>query len=230
MARINPTASNHPRIGSMSQEQDTNSVLRRPLLLAIVLLLVAQPASAQPRLLPVPLISQAHPWSCGAAALMATLVYFGVFDEAESRLDEELHVDPQAGTRVTSLVEEARQFGLQAEARTGLTLDDLGRELARGSVVIAAIQAWSDQEVTDWRARWEDGHYVVVVGLSRDRVFLMDPSVRTGYAYLRRADFLARWHDYELEGGRKVVWDRLGIVIRGGTPLRRYPAEPARVE
>jgi len=161
---------------------------------------------------------------------MATLVYFGVFDEAESKLDDELGADPKDGTRVTSIVSEARHFGLQAEARTGLTLDDLGRELARGSVVIAAIQAWPDHKITDWRATWEEGHYVVVVGLTRDRVFVMDPSVRTGYAYLRREDFLARWHDYELEGGRRVIWDRLGIVIRGSKPLRRYPADPAPVE
>jgi len=200
----------------------------------VVTILLAGPrpdaALARPKLLAVPLISQAHPWSCGAAALMAALVYFGVFDEAESRLDEELGADPRTGTRVNRIVDEARRFGLQAQARTGMTLDDLGREVARGSVVIAAIQAWPGREVTDWSASWEDGHYVVVVGLSRDRVFVMDPSVRTGYAYLRRSDFLARWHDYELDGGRKIVWDRLGIVIRGGTPLARYPAEPAPVE
>ncbi len=188
-------------------------------------------ASGRPQLLAVPLISQAHPWSCGAAALMSALVYFGKFDEAEARLDDELGANPKNGTRVARIVDEARRFGLQAEARTGMTLEDLGREVARGSVVIAAIQAWPAQKVADWSTTWEDGHYVVVVGLSRDRVFVMDPSVRTGYAYLRRPDFLARWHDYELDAGRKVVWDKLGIVIRGTTPpLRRYPAEPAPVE
>jgi predicted double-glycine peptidase len=202
---------------------------QRAALVALILLL-STGAAARPKLLAVPLISQAHPWSCGAAALMAALVYFGVFDEAESKLDDELRVDPKDGTRVTNMVAEARHYGLQAEARTGLTLAELAKELTRGSVVIAAIQAWPSENITDWRASWEDGHYVVVVGLSQDRVFLMDPSVRTGYAYLRRDDFLVRWHDYELDGGRKVVWDRLGIVIRGNTPLRRYPADPAPVE
>jgi len=185
---------------------------------------------APPRLVPVPLISQDRPWSCGAAALMAALVYFGVFDDAESRLDAELGVDPQRGTRVTSIVAEAHRFGLDAEARTGMALDDLGRELAAGAVVIAAIQAWPAEKITDWRTSWEDGHYVVVVGLSGDRVYVMDPSVRTGYAFLRRDEFLARWHDYDMDGGRRVVWDRLGIVIRGRNPLPRYPAEPAPVE
>jgi len=201
----------------------------RALALVLTILLSAS-APARARLLAVPLISQAHPWSCGAAALMAVLVYFGVYDEAESRLDDELGANPKTGTRVTRMVDEARRFGLQAEARTGMTLDDLAREVSRGSVVIAAIQAWPTDKVADWSTTWEDGHYVVVVGLSRDRVFVMDPSVRTGYAYLRRPDFLARWHDYELDGTRKVVWERLGIVIRGGRPLPRYPAEPAPVK
>ena len=183
-----------------------------------------------PRLLPVPLISQARPWSCGAAALMAALVYFGVFDEAESVLDSDLHVNPDEGTTVVSIVSEARRFGLKAAAHTELTLDDLAREISRGAVVIAAIQAWPTDKIADWRTDWEDGHYVVVVGLSNDRVYVMDPSVRTGYAYLDRNEFLARWHDYDMDGDRRVVWNRLGIVIEGGKPIRRYPADPRPIE
>jgi len=181
------------------------------------------------RLLPVPLISQARPWSCGAAALMATLVYFGVFDDAESVLDGDLRVNPEDGTSVASIVREARRFGLKAAARTELTLDDLGRELSRGVIVIAAIQAWPTDKIADWRTDWEDGHYVVVVGLSNDRVYVMDPSVRTGYAYLDRREFLARWHDYDVDAGRRVVWNRLGIVIEGGRPIGRYPADPTPI-
>ena len=183
-----------------------------------------------PRLLPVPLISQARPWSCGAAALMAALVYFGVFDEAESVLDSDLHVNPEEGTTVVSIVGEARRFGLKAAAHTELTLDDLAREISRGAVVIAAIQAWPTDKIADWRTDWEDGHYVVVVGLSNDRVYVMDPSVRTGYAYLHRNEFLARWHDYDMDGDRRVVWNRLGIVIDGGKPIRRYPVDPRPIE
>jgi predicted double-glycine peptidase len=183
-----------------------------------------------PRLVPVPLISQASPWTCGPAALMAVLVYFGVFDDAESRLDAELGATPEDGTRVRELVAAARRFGLLADARTSLELDDLKDELARGAVVIVAMQAWSQRTVTDWRSHWEDGHYVVVVGVSDDRVYFMDPSVRTGYAYLPRADFVDRWHDYDFESGRKVFWNRLGIVIRGGAGMGRYPAEPTPVQ
>jgi ABC-type bacteriocin/lantibiotic exporter with double-glycine peptidase domain len=182
------------------------------------------------RLLPVPLVSQAHPWTCGPAALMAALVYFGVFDEPEARLDAELGATAEGGTRVSSIVAEARRFGLDAQAQTGMTFADLERELASGAVVIVAVQAWPDHAVPDWRTNWEDGHYVVVVGLSTERVYVMDPSVRTGYAYLPRGDFLARWHDYDTEGAQKTVYERLGIVIRGDAQLTRYPAEPTPVK
>jgi len=186
--------------------------------------------SRPPHLVPVPLISQSQPWTCGAAALMATLVYFRVFDEAESSLVTELGATPTDGTRVRDIVAVARRFGLAAEARTRLAVADLARELAGGAVVIAAVQAWpSSGRVSDWRSDWDDGHYVVIVGVSRNRVYVMDPSVRTGYAYLARDEFLARWHDYEVEDGQVVVWDRLGIVIRGGSALARYPAEPTPV-
>ncbi len=183
-----------------------------------------------PALLPVPLVSQARPWSCGAAALMSALLYFGVYDDPESTLDAALGVTPEAGTRVDSIVAVTRRYGLQVDARVGLTLEDLESSVSRGDVVIVALQAWASRTVTDWRTNWEDGHYVVVVGLSRDRVYLMDPSVRTGYGYLTRDQFLQRWHDYDLDRGKKITFERLGIVIRGKTPLARYPAEPTPVE
>jgi predicted double-glycine peptidase len=182
-----------------------------------------------PRLLPVPLIAQARPWTCGAAALMGALTYFGVFDDAESRLDTELGSTAEAGTRVTSIVAEARRFGLEVEARTGLTLDDLASEVARGAVVIVAMQAWPTHKIADWRNSWEDGHYVDIVGVDADRVYVMDPSVHTGYAFLPRDQFLARWHDYDLENGQRAVYDRLGIAIRGRARLSHYPDAPTLV-
>ena len=189
------------------------------------------PGARAPNLLPMPLVSQGWPWTCGGAALMSALLYFGVFDGSESRLDEEMGATPDAGTRVVSIVAEARRFGLSAEARTGLTPAGLAHELARGAVVIVALQAWATAPVADWRTHWEDGHYVVIVGFDSDRVYVMDPSIRTGYGFLPRDQFLERWHDYDLEeDNRRVVYDRLGIVIQGEKGLARYPAEPVPVE
>jgi ABC-type bacteriocin/lantibiotic exporter with double-glycine peptidase domain len=205
--------------------------------LAVLLVLAGAGSPAQrdaggslpPGLVPVPLVSQARPWTCGAAALMAALIYFGAFDEPESRLDTELGATPEEGTHVGSIVAEARHFGLQADWRTNLSFDELDHELVRGSVVIVALQAWASGRVANWWTNWEDGHYVVIVGLTGDRVYAMDPSVRTGYAYLTRAEFQQRWHDYEMEDGHRRIYDHLGIVIRGQRRLDRYPSDPVPI-
>ena len=182
---------------------------------------------------PVPIISQASSHSCGAAALMAALVYFGVFDGPESELHGPLAVTPEQGTHPERIVAVARERGLTADMRTGLTLADVERALAQGAVVILAIQAWPEPSHRDagaWEARWEDGHYVVAVGLDDRNVYVMDPSVRGSYGFIPRDELLRRWHDFEIAGGRRVEYDRLGIVLRGKPALRRFPEAPVRVE
>jgi len=185
---------------------------------------------------PVPIISQASSYSCGAAALMAALIYFGVFDGPESDLHASLAVTPQEGTHPDRIVAVARARGLTADKRTGLTLADVEQALAQGAVVILAIQAWPEQSQTSprdagaWEARWEDGHYVVAVGLDDRNLYVMDPSVRGSYGFIPRAELLRRWHDFEITGGRRVEYDRLGIVIRGKPAFRRFPEAPVRVE
>jgi predicted double-glycine peptidase len=190
----------------------------------------ASGTSRAPHLLPVPLISQATPWTCGAASLMAALIYFGVFDEPESRLDDELGATPENGVDPEHIAAEARRYGLDAAVKTELTLTDLAAELARGSIVIVALQAWPSDPSANPETGWEDGHYVVVVGLDAGRVYAMDPSVRTGYAYLTRDAFVRRWHDYDVVDGRRQAYARLGIVLRGPSPMPSYPAEPTPIE
>ena len=184
---------------------------------------------------PVPIISQASSYSCGAAALMAALIYFGVFDGPESELHAPLAVTREEGTHPDRIVAVARERGLTADKRTALTLADIDQALAQGAVVILAIQAWPEQarsqgDAGAWEARWEDGHYVVAVGLDDRNLYVMDPSVRGSYGFIPRAELLGRWHDFEITGGRRVEYDRLGIVIRGKPALRRFPGAPVRVE
>jgi predicted double-glycine peptidase len=195
--------------------------------------LAGPPADARPsatRFLPVPIVSQATSWTCGAAALMSALLYFGVFDEPESQLDVELAASPELGVNPVRMAAIARRYGVDAEIRTGLTLDDLAAELDRRVLVIVAIQAWPSRPVTDWSTAWDDGHYVVLVGIDSGRVYVMDPSVRTAYGYVPRDEFLQRWHDRDSVDGRDMVYQHLGIIIRGQHAMERYPADPTRVE
>jgi predicted double-glycine peptidase len=182
---------------------------------------------------PVPIISQAASHSCGAAALMGVLIYFGVFDGPEAELHGPLAVTPEQGTHPDRIVAVARERGLAAEKRTGLTLADVEQALAQGAVVILAIQAWPEPPRGDgaaWETMWDDGHYVVAVGLDARHLYVMDPSVRGSYGFIPRDELQRRWHDFEMEGGRRVEYDRLGIIVRGKPAVRRFPEAPVRVQ
>lgn len=194
--------------------------------------------------LAVPIVSQASSYSCGPAVLLSTLLYFGAFDGPETELYGELGVTPEQGTHPDRIVASARRHGLTAEKRTGTTLRDVQAAIDSGAVVILAIQAWRD-EVPEaagggvrrtgaaqiaWDDVWDDGHYVIAVGLDDRALYVMDPSVRIGYGYIPRDELRRRWHDFEVEAGRRIEYHQLAIVIRGTAQLRRYPEGPVRVE
>ena len=118
----------------------------------------------------VPNVRQATGYSCGAAALMGALTYWGVYDGGESKLARLLGTDPENGTPVTALLAVAKTFPVDVEGREGLTEADLRAALAKGDTVILDVQAWADEKGgplrgAQWRERWEDGHYVVLIAM-----------------------------------------------------------------
>jgi predicted double-glycine peptidase len=191
-------------------------------------------ATAAPALpagfLPVPIVRQAHPYSCGAAVLLAVLYYWQVEDCGEAALYEELSTTEEEGTAPESLVRGARARGLAAELRQGLSLDDLRAALARGETAIVDLQAWREDEEVPWKERWDDGHYVVLVAMDERNAYVMDPSTCASYAWLPLDELLDRWRDYETRTGKRVEYVRAAILVRGRTPLGRIPAPPQRME
>ncbi len=201
-----------------------------------VIPLVALAPQAPPHLparaLPVPCFRQSTGYACGAAALQAVLRYWGVYDGQESKLYPLVGTTPERGTPPEGLVAGARHFGLQARLQEGTELADLRRAWAAGTTVILNLQAWSEapDRARPWKDRWDDGHYVVLVGLDDTHLYVMDPSTSSGYAYLPLPEFLDRWHDYTLEGGRRREYQHLAIFIQGRTPLAALPAPLVRLE
>jgi len=78
------------------------------------------------------------------------------------------------------------------------------------------LQAWRDEELP-WKDVWDAGHYVVMVGYDRQRLFFMDPGTLTpgAYAYLDRDELDDRWHD--LAGSEERRVERMVIFARGTT-------------
>lgn len=192
-------------------------------------------APAEPKLPPgrlaVPLVRQATSYSCGAAAVLAVLQYWGSYDGGEGGLYAELGTTPEDGTDPRSMAKVLGEKGLETSWREGMTEADLEGHLARGETVIIDIQAWAEDDKTpdDYSDNWEDGHYVVLIGMDDTYLYVMDPSVSAGYGYFARSELKARWRDYEDRGG--VVWRNsgLGIVSRGKARPAGFPAPLQRV-
>ena len=202
---------------------------------AAALFLSTAARAAEPRLPPqalaVPLMAQATNYSCGAAALLSTLVYWNApYDSGEAGLYPLLDTTEKDGTPPDHIVAVAEGFGLTAYLNENMTLDDLGLALERGDTVIVDLQAWrTPGSTTPWVSNWEDGHYVVLVGMDAAYAYFMDPSSLGAYAYVPLAELPDRWHDYEDRNGRVWRTRRLGIMIRGTKARPRYPGAPVRM-
>lgn len=185
---------------------------------------------------PVPLIRQATSYSCGAAAALGIFNYWDVYRGTETAaLHEALETHPDHGTHPDSIVRVARRHGLRAELKEQTEIADLRRGLRRGQTIILDIQAWREDTDTPWRERWEDGHYVVLIGLDRHYAYFMDPVLEGKYGYIPLDELKERWHDYEDRTGKRREYIRAAIFISGGrnsTPVPRQgkPPELERIE
>lgn len=180
------------------------------------------------KLLPLVDVRQSTSYSCGAGAMQAVMMYYG--DEyMEGDLIQEMGTSPEAGTTPTAMANFAREAGYNAEIREGLTLRDLEKAVQADIPVTVAIQAWRDTslEQQPWKDRWDDGHYVVVMGLDKNNVYVEDPSLLGSRGVIPRAEFEERWHDVEGDG-RKYFG--LGIYITDEEKTATPPSQWLHVD
>jgi predicted double-glycine peptidase len=200
--------------------------------------LSAHAADPAPRLpsnaLPVPLVPQATDYSCGAAALMSVLYYWQVYDGTETDLYARLGTNEKWGTEPEPMAAMAKRLGLRAEIKQKMTLQDLRDHLKDGSTVILDLQAWRilkpHQTPLPWKDNWEDGHYVVLIGMDSLYAYFMDPSAHVGYGYMPIIELLDRWHDYEDRNGPIERSEQLGVVISGTRAHTAFPSALVRME
>ncbi len=116
-----------------------------------------------------------------------------------------------------------------------MTLGDLTQAIDEGSPVLALTQAWSftndkDYDLAEYSKSWYSGHYVVVIGYDEKNIYYMDPYDMGHYAFLPKAEWERRWHDYDgllaadgttrCPGGTEL--EHFGLVIsRSGGPAYR---------
>jgi hypothetical protein len=166
-----------------------------------------------PGALGVPLVRQETNFSCGPAALLAILRYWGVDDGiGEEDLYADLGTTAADGTELGNLADGAEERGLDtAVSASACSLEDLESALLAGGTAILNIQAHGSG---DYAGR-DDGHYVVLIGMDDENVYVMDPS--QGYGYLSREALLDRWKD--VAGDGEVPVDCGSVVIFGDAAL-----------
>lgn len=146
-------------------------------------------------LIPVPLCRQATDYTCGASALQAV---FGFYGEGlrEGEVAHACGSTESDGTKFTRMAAYARKKGFRVEHAVNMTLEQLRKKLSERTPVICLIQAWAEKKV-NYATDWNDGHYVVAVGMDSKNVYFMDPSTLGNYAYIPISEFEKRWHDTE---------------------------------
>ena len=164
---------------------------------------------------PVPLMHQASSWSCGAASLMATFLYWLPDDypyETEYEMWSKLNTTEKNGTEPNKMVKVAKKGGLNAEYHSQMTIESLREQYENGNTVIMCFQAWPGKRLKGWEFDWKDGHYAVLVGMDENNMFLMDPSTHGSYVWLPIDEMTERWHDVDEDREKKFG---MGIVISG---------------
>jgi predicted double-glycine peptidase len=178
------------------------------------------PVAAVPApLLAVPDVFQSTNYSCGASVLQSVLAYWGI-EVYENELQLSLGTTKQRGTPPESIIRVARSYGLAARMREGATLQEISTALGKGVPVILDIQAWQEpsSRVAGWDGTWEDGHYVIAVGVDTTNVYVEDPSLLGCRGFIPLKEFDSRWHDYEGDppySPSKRSYTRMAIFIEG---------------
>ncbi|TXT42170.1 MAG: hypothetical protein FD137_2208 [Spirochaetes bacterium] len=176
-------------------------------------------APAPRTMLDIPDVRQSTPYTCGVASALAILGYYGI-EAREDSLAERFGTTEESGTSPQQIVAGFVSYGLEAILKVDTSFEDLSANLRDGIPTMVAIQAWLDPyPAVDWGANWEDGHWVIVIGMDYRNIYFEDPSLLGTRGWMPKDEFLARWHDYAGAGPYNPATDRalmrLSISVRG---------------
>ncbi|MBI3272452.1 MAG: C39 family peptidase [Planctomycetes bacterium] len=172
----------------------------------------------------VPDVRQSTDYTCGCSALVAVLGYYG-FPVDEKTVTREAKVDPEVGAELEDLAAVAGRRGLKASVKEHLTLDDLAKELSEGRPILVLNQSWRTDPKLAWKDAWDDGHYLVVIGLDRETVYVEDPSLEGSRGTIPRGEFVTRWHGWTIN---EKQTEGQALLVSG--PRKLGPAPAARTE
>ncbi|MBI2278604.1 MAG: C39 family peptidase [Candidatus Brennerbacteria bacterium] len=142
---------------------------------------------------------------CGPASLKMVLAYYGV-RKSERALARLAGATRSQGVEAPGLVKAARRLGFIARIKDRATLADIKKYIRKCIPVIV-----------DWFSN-DDGHYSVVVGITKSTIYLQDPEIGRVRA-MDTKTFKRVWFDFPgdiLRSKNAVVLQRMLVVRRSG--------------
>jgi hypothetical protein len=210
------------------------------------------------KILNAPDVRQINHFSCGDGAAMTVAWLFGVGPGADlwqryrdrwqdkgvqdqvrkvfKVWQDNLGTTEEESTRPQAIVDYLRRLGLYVEDSHGLTVQDLAGYIARGMPIIVCCQDYGP--AVPAKARFDYGHYMVVIGVDGGYIFLQDPSEdnvvaggdkealsktgsiqQPGRIMVAEDDWNRIWIDRDIDGN---VYDHYGIAV-GRSPITNQP-------
>jgi predicted double-glycine peptidase len=162
----------------------------------------------------VPDVMQHNNYTCGVASAQCVLQYYGQWGY-QDEMGKAMGTTSAQGTHPVHITQYLTKQGLDAKIVEGMSLGDLEKVVDEGALTIIDYQAYRDKPSIDYATDWEDGHYSVVVGYDKSKIYIEDPSMLGSVGFLGREELETRWRDYELENGKRRPYVRMGIVVHG---------------
>lgn len=101
-------------------------------------------------------------YTCGCACFRMAISEFGILDVGEEKLEELMKSLPESGTHYDSMVDVAKEFGLQCKHGQNGTIEELDELVNNGWVVVIAYSV-------------DVPHFSVYMGSNGNHLFLKDP-------------------------------------------------------
>lgn len=102
------------------------------------------------------------------------------------------------GTSPEKMLKGARLFGLPAQLRVGMTIDDLQKIRDNEQMVILLVQLEGED------------HWVLMADIDNTSIYLMDPWSKDNYVINTHEQFELRWWSFYAQ---RVFYQHLGIVL-----------------
>lgn len=162
------------------------------------------------KLLNFPDNRQSTDYTCAVSSIGTILAYYGV-DYREMDMAKALGSTETEGTDVDKVIHFLNLNGLQTDIRENMNINDLIYYINKDIPVLIAIQAWGNKN--NYIDEWQNGHYTVVVGYSKNKIIFSEPSLYN-LGYLSYGELMNRWHDRD----DKRNYVRFGIAVHGKNP------------